>query len=1044
MSTASQPIILNAQVAPAASIGNVTFYDGSTILGVVPISSGNARFSTAALLSGAHLLSAGYSNSISNVVHYAVAPVPGYNIVPAVGSPFTAGSVPLSVVTADFNEDGFADLAVANYSSHDVSILYGDGSGAFAAPVSIALGPSINPVSLVVGDFGNGHADLAVASGNNAVSIAMGNGKAGFTLPPTLIPLPGSTGIPYSIVVADFNRDGWADLAVSRSTTNDVVVLRGDGTGGFQPAPGSPFGIGQGAAFATAGDFNGDGFPDLAVISIGNSQVNILLNNVLLGGGSAPWFKLGTPFTTIASDRRWSNLVAADLDNDGNLDLAIAGYPIEIWFGTGTGAFNVRTPRQASTSALGVPYALAAADFNGDGFLDLGVAVAGYSQSAMLLGDGKGGFTEVPWSPFSYTEDAYSTTVGDFNGDGRPDLVLASRDPVPPSASGNVAVLLGGVGLTVVTSRPATFVAGQSGTLQVLVQNQTAGAIAGEVDILQTLPAAYVPTVASGTGWTCPPISGQVVKCSRLDGLAGNSSFPPINVTVNVTGAACQGLTPSIEATPILNVNTLTQVSLNGIKAAIYQESVTTSVLNCMTISLGPSGPLVATQPAALTATLTAANGASIPSEFPIQVVMLAGGLTSVSASANPGWSCSNSGGFVTCSILNSAIGSGGQYLPIKIAGTVDPGACPTMLSEVTVLGGSTVQNSSTFPVDLYGCLRITPTPLAINFGTIPYRPVGVLQFGSELGVTSTDKHPLKSVSSSGIPSLLAVTGNGNCTGVQLANLGDSCLIVPYVFSCATAPNGVLTVTADANVGILASYQIPVYGSTQLDNFSINVNSGNAQLQAGQSYPVGMTLSPVPTSSCPQNVAPTLSLSFSPPSSEAAYPFYDASLDPTGTNLAAGTVAGAITLTAQTTGQPFSPLSGSNTINLTVPNSVAVIQSVSIGSRAASSFQVTVDAFSPPRETSASAKTQVCLTFLAAAGAVIDPGTTFCALQQEIMLWYNEAGSAQYGSRFQGQITVSFNGDQSAIGAIKVVVQNMIGDSAPYCVSFKSGKQPCP
>ena len=159
----------------------------------------------------------------------------------------------------------------------------------------------------------------------------------------------------------------------------------------------------------------------------------------------------------------------------------------------------------------------------------------------------------------------------------------------------------------------------------------------------------------------------------------------------------------------------------------------------------------------------------------------------------------------------------------------------------------------------------------------------------------------------------------------------------------------------------------------------------------------------------------------------------------------AGTVAGTFTLTAQINNQNIQPLSGSNQITFQVPSTVAVVQNVSIENKSKSSFQVVVDAYSPPRETGPNAQTQVCLTFLAASGAKIQDNAASCALQQDIVLWYNEAGSYQYGSQFAGYITVSYNGDQSAIGSIQVIVKNIIGDSTPYCVDFKSGnKITCP
>src|SRR5207237_8863525 len=100
-----------------------------------------------------------------------------------------ANSLPDAIVAGDFNRDGRTDLAVADTSTNEVSILLGNGDGTFRAlpPIPVAGGPD----SIVEGDFtGNGQIDLAVASGAaNTVTLLMGNGDGTFTaLPPVDLP----------------------------------------------------------------------------------------------------------------------------------------------------------------------------------------------------------------------------------------------------------------------------------------------------------------------------------------------------------------------------------------------------------------------------------------------------------------------------------------------------------------------------------------------------------------------------------------------------------------------------------------------------------------------------------------------------------------------------------------------------------------------------------------------------------------------------------------------------------------------------------------
>src|SRR5260221_404051 len=93
------------------------------------------------------------------------------------------GSYPSSVAVGDFNGDGKQDLAVANYSSSNVTVLLGNGSGGFAPAAGSPLSVGTNGISVAVGDFdGDGKQDLAVANWNSAnVTVLLGNGAGGFS-----------------------------------------------------------------------------------------------------------------------------------------------------------------------------------------------------------------------------------------------------------------------------------------------------------------------------------------------------------------------------------------------------------------------------------------------------------------------------------------------------------------------------------------------------------------------------------------------------------------------------------------------------------------------------------------------------------------------------------------------------------------------------------------------------------------------------------------------------------------------------------------------
>lgn len=314
------------------------------------------------------------------------------------------GNNPMGIAIGDLNHDGIPDVAIAMHgalmgSSGALAVLIGKGDGSFAPPVSYPI--NHNGERLVLADLnGDGNLDVAMAvqhnsSPKNGLAIFLGNGDGTFQAGKTSV-----SGDAYDVAAADLNGDGKLDLALVESESTFILIGNGDGT--FQPAVSYT----PGASSVEIADINHDGVPDL-----------VLGGNVttLFGHGDGTF---GAP-TIYATGETFARLGYFNRDNNLDVVTKAAYSAIGVTLGNRNGTFRAGLSYFAGFSAG----PLAAADFNGDGNLDMVVGAANNNFSTDLvlyLGEGHGGFQP---GTFFGSVTAETVFAGDFNGDGRQDVL---------------------------------------------------------------------------------------------------------------------------------------------------------------------------------------------------------------------------------------------------------------------------------------------------------------------------------------------------------------------------------------------------------------------------------------------------------------------------------------------------------------------------------------------------------------------------------------------------------------------------------------------
>jgi hypothetical protein len=394
--------------------GTVPQHAGEVLLGQAQLTPAGAATIKLRLGSGMHALRAVFQGTSafqastsadqSLTVTGTISTGTSYSLTPT--TPLYLDTPQTSVVAADFNNDGFLDAAAIT-ASNELAIVLQNPDGTFYTKTNkLPAGSNYSPT---VADFnGDGIPDLAILDSNNStgsITIYLGAGNGLFEKEST-IAVPNLS----SFVIGDFNQDGIPDLAII-GPAQTVAILLGRGNGEFEASGTVNLGV-NAIGTSVVADFNGDGIPDIA-IPVQSSLSPIIL---LLGNGNGTFLQQGVPTPSNSS----GSLTVTDLNGDGFADLI---FNHSVLLGNGNGTF---TPFAGPFPDPGLPLSHAiAVDVNDDGIPDY-AAMDQFGDVVILLGTGDGGFVAGPvLTDNTYGNGGYGFAVGDFNGDGIPDVMEA-------------------------------------------------------------------------------------------------------------------------------------------------------------------------------------------------------------------------------------------------------------------------------------------------------------------------------------------------------------------------------------------------------------------------------------------------------------------------------------------------------------------------------------------------------------------------------------------------------------------------------------------
>jgi len=458
------------------------------------------------------------------------------------------------------------------YSAKPFVVTFSGGPGfdanSFAAKVDFQTGSNASSVS--IGDLdGDGKPDLVVANnGSGTVSVFRNTGSIGSISYAAKVNLT-SAGGPFSVSIGDLDGDGKADIAAANVNSNTISVFRNTSSsaGSISYASKVDFISGTSPSKVSIGDLDGDGKADIVVANVNSNTISVFLNTSS-GSGSISYadkvdFIIGTSPYSVS---------IGDLDGDGKADLSVAlnssSGTLSAFRNTSSGAGNISFSSKVDFTTGANPESIAIGDFDGDGKPDL-VVVNGNSNTISVFlntSSGSGSISYADKVDFITGSLPREVSIGDLDGDGKADLAVVNQTSTTVSVFRNTSSSAGSI------------------------------SYASKVDFIsETQPLTVSICDLDGDGKADLAVAGGDVL-SVLRNKVGNASAPTISSFTPAIGA----LSTSVIITGT-NLTGATAVSFGGTAATSFTVVSSTSIT--AVVGSGTSGIVSVTTPGG-TATL--------------------------------------------------------------------------------------------------------------------------------------------------------------------------------------------------------------------------------------------------------------------------------------------------------------------------------------------------------------------------------------------------------------------------------------------------------